>query len=67
MTSHRKRSQTEPQYPQFELRGTVAVLGDIVGPVPELRWESPEGAGSPAEGAVRGDSSSGQASKGGGK
>ena len=29
------------EYPQFELRGTVTVCGDIVGPaVPEDHWES---------------------------
>ena len=29
------------KYPQLELKGTVAVLGDIVGPaIPEQYWES---------------------------
>ena len=31
----------ESQYPQLELRGTVTVPGDIVGPVvPEHHWDS---------------------------
>ncbi|MYB51535.1 MAG: type II toxin-antitoxin system Phd/YefM family antitoxin [Acidobacteriia bacterium] len=34
-------SPTQAKYPQFELKGTVRVVGDIVGPaVPEEHWES---------------------------
>ena len=32
MTSDRNRLQAESQYPQSELKGTVTVIGDIVGP-----------------------------------
>ncbi len=33
--------RTEAEYPQMELRGTVTVTGDIVGPaVPEDHWDS---------------------------
>ena len=32
---------TRAEYPQLELKGTVTVIGDIVGPaVPEEHWES---------------------------
>ena len=34
-------SQAESEYPQSELKGTVTVVGDIVGPVvPEHDWDS---------------------------
>ena len=34
-------SRTEADYPQLELKGTVTVTGDIVGPaVPEEDWDS---------------------------
>ena len=34
-------SRAGEAYPQMELRGTVTVVGDIVGPaVPEERWKS---------------------------
>ena len=34
-------SQSLSGYPQLELKGTVTVVGDIVGPVvPEEHWES---------------------------
>ena len=34
-------SRASKAYPQMELRGTVTVVGDIVGPaVPEERWKS---------------------------
>ena len=34
-------SGAETEYPQFELKGTVTVIGDIVGPaVPEEDWDS---------------------------
>ena len=34
-------SQTHAAYPQLELKGTVIVAGDIVGPaVPEEHWEN---------------------------
>ena len=34
-------SRTHAEYPQLELKGTVIVSGDIVGPaVPEEQWES---------------------------
>ena len=34
-------SRAEAEYPQFELKGTVTVTGDIVGPaVPEAHWDS---------------------------
>ncbi|MCY3808150.1 MAG: type II toxin-antitoxin system Phd/YefM family antitoxin [Gemmatimonadetes bacterium] len=37
-------SQTESDCPQSELRGTVTVVGDIVGPVvPEHYWDSLKG------------------------
>ena len=40
----------ESQYPQLELRGTVTVTGDIVGPVlPEHHWDSLAGAGATSE------------------
>ncbi len=33
--------QTQAEYPQLELKGTVTVLGDIVEPVvPEEHWDS---------------------------
>ncbi|MCY3844497.1 MAG: type II toxin-antitoxin system Phd/YefM family antitoxin [Acidobacteria bacterium] len=33
--------QTGPEYPQTQLKGTVTVLGDVVGPaVPEEVWEA---------------------------
>lgn len=39
-------SRAESRYPQAELRGTVTVIGDIVGPVvPEHHWDSLAGAG----------------------
>ncbi len=39
-------SQTESEYPQSELKGTVTVAGDIVGPVvPEHYWDSLKGTG----------------------
>lgn len=32
---------TNNRYPQAELEGTVAIVGDVVGPVfPEERWDS---------------------------
>ena len=41
MSSNRHRSHAESQYRQSELRGTVTVIGDIVGPVvPEEQWDS---------------------------
>ena len=34
-------TRTGAEYPQMELKGTVTVVGDIVGPVvPEDEWES---------------------------
>ena len=34
-------TQSLARYPQLELKGTVTVVGDIVGPlVPEKHWES---------------------------
>ncbi|MYI07718.1 MAG: type II toxin-antitoxin system Phd/YefM family antitoxin [Gemmatimonadetes bacterium] len=34
-------SQAESRYPQSELKGTVTIVGDIVGPaVPEDHWDS---------------------------
>ncbi len=34
-------SRGESRYPQLELKGTVTVVGDIVGPVvPEHHWDS---------------------------
>ena len=34
-------SRTDSEYPQMELKGTVTVAGDIVGPVlPEDHWDS---------------------------
>lgn len=34
-------SRTDAAHPQTELKGTVEVVGDIVGPVvPESHWES---------------------------
>jgi len=31
----------EAEYPQLELKGTVTVIGDLIGPaVPEDHWES---------------------------
>ena len=34
-------SRTHAAFPQFELKGTVIVTGDIVGPaVPEEHWEN---------------------------
>ena len=34
-------SRAGAEYPQVELRGTVTVIGDIVGPaIPEDHWES---------------------------
>lgn len=34
-------SNAESRYPQSELKGTVRVIGDIVGPaVPEYHWDS---------------------------
>ena len=47
-------SRAESDYPQFELKGTVTVIGDIVGPVvPEDHWESlgPGGEPPPPRGA----------------
>lgn len=39
-------SRAESEYPQSELKGTVTVVGDIVGPVvPEHYWDSLKGAG----------------------
>jgi len=36
-------SGTGPEYPQLELKGTVTVVGDILGPVvPEDHWDSLE-------------------------
>ncbi|MDE2805825.1 MAG: type II toxin-antitoxin system Phd/YefM family antitoxin [Gemmatimonadota bacterium] len=55
-------SRAVSQYPQAELRGTVTVIGDIVGPVvPEHHWDSLAGAGAtsagptPAEAAEEAD------------
>ena len=43
-------SNAETQYPQFELKGTVTVIGDIVGrAVPEHHWDSLAGAGDRAD------------------
>ncbi len=40
MTTHRHRACAESEYRQSELKGTVTVVGDIVGPiVPEDQWE----------------------------
>ena len=34
-------SRTHAEYPQMELKGTVTVVGDIVGPaLPEDHWDS---------------------------
>ena len=34
-------SGSQAEYPQMELKGTVTVVGDIVGPaLPEEHWES---------------------------
>ncbi len=46
-------SRAESRYPQAELKGTVTVLGDIVGPVvPEHHWDSLTGTGTtPADAA----------------
>ena len=39
-------SRAESEYPQSELKGTVTVVGDIVGPVvPEHYWDSLKGTG----------------------
>jgi len=39
-------SQAESKYAQSELKGTVTVVGDIVGPVvPEHYWDSLKGTG----------------------
>lgn len=39
-------SNAESQYPQSELKGTVTVVGDIVGPaLPEHHWDSLAGVG----------------------
>ncbi len=41
MNAHEDRSQAQSEYPQFDLKGTVTVIGDIVGPVvPEEQWDS---------------------------
>jgi hypothetical protein len=53
MANHRNRSHPESRYPQSELKGTVTVVADIVGPIlPEHHWAgladvqpSPGGAG----------------------
>lgn len=43
-------SQSESRYPQSELKGTVTVVGDIVGPaVPEHHWDSLAGSGGPPD------------------
>ncbi len=43
-------SQAESKYAQSELKGTVAVVGDIVGPVvPEYYWDSLKGTGGVGE------------------
>ena len=44
-------SNAEARYPQSELKGTVTVIGDIVGPVvPAEHWDSLAGAGGSAAG-----------------
>ena len=61
MTSHRHRSGAESRSPQFELKGTVTVVGDIVGPIlPENDWSgladvqpSPSSAGEADSGSER--------------
>lgn len=46
-------SRAESQYPQAELRGTVTVIGDIVGPVvPEHHWDSLAGADATSAGTT---------------
>ena len=43
-------SQAESQYPQAELKGTVTVIGDIVGPVvPPDHWDSLADTGASAD------------------
>lgn len=46
-------SNAEAQYPQSELKGTVTVVGDIVGPVlPEDHWDSLAGAAGTSAGTT---------------
>ena len=52
-----EREGAELRYPQSELKGTVTVVGDIVGPIlPEHHWNSLANALTPADGARKGDS-----------
>ena len=59
-------SQAESQHPQHELKGTVTVVGDIVGPVvPEHHWDSLASAGKP-EGRTPDVGARGRRGRGGG-
>ena len=61
-------SQSESRYPQSELKGTVTVVGDIVGPVvPADHWDSLAGSGATADQAGENDSPGGQAHRGTGE
>ena len=48
-------SHAQSQYPQSELKGTVTVIGDIVGPVaPDHHWDTLASAGGDAHDLDRG-------------
>lgn len=66
MTTYRHTPPAESRYPQSELRGTVSIIGDIVGPVvPEHCWDSLAGARSPGQSAGEDESESSQGTTGG--
>ena len=57
MANHRHPPTAESRYPQSELKGTVTVVGDIVGPIlPEHRWASLANALTPVDTVRKGDS-----------
>lgn len=63
-----RHTPSAQSYPQSELRGTVTIIGDIVGPiVPERYWDSLADTRSPDQSAGEDDSESNQGAKGGTK
>lgn len=67
MTACRHTPSAE-SYPQSELRGTVTIIGDIIGPVlPEHHWDSLAGARSPTVSAGEQDPGIRRDPKGGSK
>lgn len=61
-------SNAESRYPQSELKGTVTVVGDIVGPaVPEHHWDSLTGVGDESDTPDEDDSQGTRKARAGGE